>query len=48
VLCRGATLQNHEDVDASYRRDKREWILAGIVFIAFGLAAISRVERLEE
>jgi hypothetical protein len=48
ALWKGATLQNHEDVDGSYRREKRKWILVGVGFIAFGLVAISRVERSEE
>jgi hypothetical protein len=49
ALWKGATLQkNHEDVDGSYRRDKRKWMLAGKGFIAFGLVAIPRVERSEE
>jgi hypothetical protein len=48
ALWKGATLQNHEDVDGSCRRTRRKWILAGIGFIAFGLIAISRIERPDE
>jgi hypothetical protein len=41
-------MATNKDVDGSYRRTRRKWIFAGIGFIAFGLIAISRVERSEE
>ena len=47
ALWKGATLQDHRDVNQRHR-DKRKWILAGVGLIAFGLVAISRVERSEE
>jgi hypothetical protein len=47
ALWKGATLKN-EDLDGSDRRTRRKWILAGLGFIAFGLIAISLVERPEE
>jgi hypothetical protein len=45
ALWRGATLQDQGDVEGTFRRTRRKWILAGAGLIAFGLVALSRVER---
>jgi hypothetical protein len=48
ALWKGATLQDHEDANQSYRRTRRKWIFAGVGCIAFGLIAVWRIGQPEE